>query len=63
LTTDHFTETERRVTIAGVLVVFLLSALDQTIIATAMPKMKESCTSSILLTNCSAISTLKWIVF
>lgn len=38
MTTDHFTETERRVTIAGVLVVFLLSALDQTIIATAMPR-------------------------
>ena len=36
--TGHFTETERRVTIAGVLVVFLLSALDQTIVATAMPR-------------------------
>lgn len=38
MSTDHFTETERRVTIAGVIIVFLLSALDQTIVATAMPR-------------------------
>ena len=33
----HFTPTERRITLIGVLIVFLLSALDQTIVATAMP--------------------------
>jgi EmrB/QacA subfamily drug resistance transporter len=38
MTTSHFTETERNVTLWGVLIVFLLSALDQTIVATAMPR-------------------------
>ncbi len=33
-----FTADERRVTMAGVLLVFLLSALDQTIVSTAMPR-------------------------
>jgi EmrB/QacA subfamily drug resistance transporter len=33
----HFTEAERRITIIGVMIVFLLSALDQTIVSTAMP--------------------------
>src|SRR6202047_1447783 len=33
----HFTDAERRITIIGVLIVFLLSALDQTIVSTAMP--------------------------
>ena len=33
----HFTDAERRITIIGVMIVFLLSALDQTIVATAMP--------------------------
>jgi EmrB/QacA subfamily drug resistance transporter len=33
-----FTPAERRVTLLGVLLVFLLSALDQTIVATAMPR-------------------------
>src|SRR3954466_10268138 len=33
----EFTPAERRVTLAGVMIVFLLSALDQTIVATAMP--------------------------
>ncbi len=33
----EFTAAERRITLAGVLIVFLLSALDQTIVATAMP--------------------------
>jgi EmrB/QacA subfamily drug resistance transporter len=32
-----FTASERRVTLAGVMIVFLLSALDQTIVTTAMP--------------------------
>jgi len=34
---QHFTAAERRITLIGVMIVFLLSALDQTIIATAMP--------------------------
>jgi EmrB/QacA subfamily drug resistance transporter len=33
----NFTPTERRITLIGVMIVFLLSALDQTIVATAMP--------------------------
>jgi EmrB/QacA subfamily drug resistance transporter len=37
LTTEHFTDAERRITIIGVMIVFLLSALDQTIVSTAMP--------------------------
>jgi EmrB/QacA subfamily drug resistance transporter len=37
LSTAHFTEAERRITIIGVMIVFLLSALDQTIVSTAMP--------------------------
>ena len=37
MSTAHFTDAERRVTIAGVMIVFLLSALDQTIVSTAMP--------------------------
>jgi EmrB/QacA subfamily drug resistance transporter len=37
LTTAHFTAAERKITIIGVMIVFLLSALDQTIVATAMP--------------------------
>jgi EmrB/QacA subfamily drug resistance transporter len=37
LTTVHFTDAERRITLIGVMIVFLLSALDQTIVATAMP--------------------------
>ena len=32
-----FTDAERRITIIGVMIVFLLSALDQTIVSTAMP--------------------------
>jgi EmrB/QacA subfamily drug resistance transporter len=36
--TTQFTETERRVTLWGIAIVFLLSALDQTIVATAMPR-------------------------
>jgi EmrB/QacA subfamily drug resistance transporter len=34
----EFTETDKRVTLWGVAIVFLLSALDQTIVATAMPR-------------------------
>ena len=37
MTTAHFTSAERRITIIGVMIVFLLSALDQTIVSTAMP--------------------------
>ena len=37
MSTAHFTDAERRITIAGVLMVFLLAALDQTIVSTAMP--------------------------
>jgi EmrB/QacA subfamily drug resistance transporter len=37
LSTAHFTDAERRITLAGVMIVFLLSALDQTIVSTAMP--------------------------
>jgi EmrB/QacA subfamily drug resistance transporter len=37
VTTAHFTDAERRITIIGVMIVFLLSALDQTIVSTAMP--------------------------
>jgi EmrB/QacA subfamily drug resistance transporter len=37
LTTAHFTDAERKITIIGVMIVFLLSALDQTIVSTAMP--------------------------
>lgn len=33
-----FTTVEKRVTLAAVMIVFLLSALDQTIVSTAMPK-------------------------
>ena len=33
----NFTPAERRITLIGVMIVFLLSALDQTIVATAMP--------------------------
>ena len=36
-TTAHFTDAERRITLAGLIIVFLLSALDQTIVSTAMP--------------------------
>src|ERR1700710_1994374 len=35
--TAHFTDAERKITLAGVMIVFLLSALDQTIVSTAMP--------------------------
>ena len=38
MSTVEFTETEKRVTLWGVAIVFLLSALDQTIVATAMPR-------------------------
>lgn len=33
-----FTEAERKITLAGIAIVFLLSALDQTIVSTAMPR-------------------------
>lgn len=37
MSTAHFTDAERRITLAGVLIVFLLAALDQTVVSTAMP--------------------------
>src|ERR1700733_9384181 len=37
-TPQTFTPEERRITLLGVLLVFLLSALDQTIVSTAMPR-------------------------
>ena len=33
-----FTDAERKITLAGLMIVFLLSALDQTIVSTAMPR-------------------------
>ena len=38
MSTAHFTDAERRITLIGVAIVFLLSALDQTIVSTAMPR-------------------------
>ena len=38
VSTAEFTDIEKRVTLWGVAIVFLLSALDQTIVATAMPR-------------------------
>ena len=35
---QQFTDAERRITLAGLMIVFLLSALDQTIVSTAMPR-------------------------
>jgi EmrB/QacA subfamily drug resistance transporter len=35
---QKFTDAERKVTLAGIMIVFLLSALDQNIVATAMPR-------------------------
>ncbi len=35
---QSFTSAERQVTLAGIMIVFLLSALDQTIVSTAMPR-------------------------
>jgi EmrB/QacA subfamily drug resistance transporter len=38
MATREYTQVERRVTVAGLLIVFLLAALDQTIVSTAMPR-------------------------
>ncbi|UAL11098.1 MDR family MFS transporter [Caulobacter segnis] len=38
MTSQTFTDTERRTTLAALMIVFLLSALDQTIVSTAMPR-------------------------
>jgi EmrB/QacA subfamily drug resistance transporter len=35
---QNFTDAERRITLIGIMIVFLLSALDQTIVSTAMPR-------------------------
>jgi EmrB/QacA subfamily drug resistance transporter len=37
LSTPPFTDAERKITLSAVLIVFLLAALDQTVVATAMP--------------------------
>ena len=37
-TEQTFTPEERRITLIGLMIVFLLSALDQTIVGTAMPR-------------------------
>ncbi len=37
-TGQTFTDAERRLTLAALMIVFLLSALDQTIVSTAMPR-------------------------
>ncbi|WP_019586526.1 DHA2 family efflux MFS transporter permease subunit [Deinococcus apachensis] len=39
--TFNFTDQEKRITLTGLMVVFLLSALDQTIVSTAMPRIIE----------------------
>jgi EmrB/QacA subfamily drug resistance transporter len=36
--TQTFTEDERRLTLAAIMIVFLLSAMDQTVVSTAMPR-------------------------
>src|ERR1700744_871830 len=38
MTTREFTDVEKRVPLWGIAIVFLLSALDQTIVSTAMPR-------------------------
>ncbi|MBO9706976.1 MAG: MFS transporter [Caulobacter sp.] len=38
MTAQTFSDTERRTTLAALMIVFLLSALDQTIVSTAMPR-------------------------
>jgi EmrB/QacA subfamily drug resistance transporter len=38
MTTQTFTDTERRLTLGALMIVFLLSALDQTVVSTAMPR-------------------------
>jgi EmrB/QacA subfamily drug resistance transporter len=38
MTAQTFTDTERRLTLAALMIVFLLSALDQTVVSTAMPR-------------------------
>jgi EmrB/QacA subfamily drug resistance transporter len=38
MTAQTFTDTERRLTLGALMIVFLLSALDQTVVSTAMPR-------------------------
>jgi EmrB/QacA subfamily drug resistance transporter len=38
MSTEHFTDRQRKVAVFGLAIVFLLSALDQTIVSTAMPR-------------------------
>lgn len=47
-----FTERERRATLAGVTIAFLLSALDQTVVATAMPR---------IVTELDGLSLYSWV--
>ena len=47
-----FTDAERKVTLAGVMIVFLLSALDQTIVSTAMP---------VIISQLHGLSLYSWV--
>jgi EmrB/QacA subfamily drug resistance transporter len=52
LTTYDFTSAEKRVTLWAVAIVFLLSALDQTIVATAMPR---------IITDLNGFALIAWV--
>jgi EmrB/QacA subfamily drug resistance transporter len=52
LETQSFTDTERRLTLAGLMIVFLLSAIDQTVVATAMPR---------IVTELKGLSLYAWV--
>ena len=47
-----FTDAERKITLAGVMIVFLLSALDQTIVSTAMP---------VIISQLHGLSLYSWV--
>ncbi len=47
-----FTDSERKITLAGVMIVFLLSALDQTIVSTAMP---------VIISQLHGLSLYSWV--
>jgi EmrB/QacA subfamily drug resistance transporter len=50
--TAQFTDAERKITLAGVMIVFLLSALDQTIVSTAMP---------VIISQLHGLSLYSWV--
>src|SRR6201989_2493526 len=52
MSTAHFTDAERRITIIGVMIVFLLSALDQPIVSTAMP---------VIISQLHGLSLYSWV--